>query len=315
MLRLESDFTFYFNISVISFGPYLTRRGKPESLRSAISYTGFVLEFASENCSGTVPLYFIKDDDGAFEDLSFLEKDLICDVQLFRRAFAEPMAGRPHPLQHLLAALYLNHKPATPLTEFVTAIREHIPLKTGYNKRRPGFGGLLKEEFAEAGFELIDLWQYGRSLQVSFGWIFPQDRPNPRSRLCLYGGAFVCTPTPDRTLGKGKWMMPLNVIVGYLFATMLKKMCHGKNPVEMLTDQGKEIALETFKWTQVSLLTPKELKNARIEFVRQHRSLHQSPKELAKAMMNEGLYSDTVEVYAITKQLPRLIEAAKDKKP
>jgi hypothetical protein len=51
-----------------------------------------------------------------------------------------------------------------------------------------------------------------------------------------------------------------------------------------VTDEGKQIALETFKWTRVSLLKPKELKSERLEFVRQHRELHQNPRDLAKLM-------------------------------
>ena len=295
---------------MISLGPFLTHRSKSVSLSSPISYTGYVLEFASDDCSGTVPLYFIQDDEHTFENLSFLEKSLICDAKLFERALTDPMPGRPHRLERLIAALYLNHNPATPLIDLLTDIREHIPLEPDHYKRRPDFKGLLKEGFQEAGFELIDLWQYGRSLRVSFGWVFPQDRSNPRSRLCLYAGAFVCIPTPDRTLGKGKWSMPLNVIVGHLFSQQLQKMCQGQNTIEMLTDTGKEMALETFEWKKVSLLSPKELKKARVEFVRQHPDLHSNHLELAKAMKADGLYSDTVENYAVSKQVPGLISEA-----
>jgi len=109
--------------------------------------------------------------------------------------------------------------------------------------------------------------------------------------------------------------MPLNVIIGYLFSQRLEKMCQGNNPVEMLSEQGKAIALETFEWKKVSLLTAKELKKERVEFVRRHRHLHSKPLELAKLMKKEGLYSDTVENYAVSKQVLRLIEAAKKDMP
>ena len=98
----------------------------------------------------------------------------------------------------------------------------------------------------------------------------------------------------------------METIIGYLFSKELKQMCLG-NPVDMITDEGRKIALETFKWTKVSLLTPKELKKERLEFVRQHRELHQNPRELAKLMKAAGLYSDTVEVCAIVKQLVKLM--------
>jgi hypothetical protein len=273
-----------------------------------ISYTGFVLEFASEGCSGTVPVYRVEEGHGGIGDLVFLVKDAICNVLLFEVSRSEQHPGKPHSLESLITALYLNHHPATSLTDLMNDFRAKIELKVGKNRRRADFKGLLRKDIEDAGFELIVLWQYGRALTVSLGWVFEQDRNNPRSSLCLYAGAFECRPAPG-TLGKGKWMMPMETITGYLFSKKLKEMCSG-NPVNILTDEGKEIALETFKWTKVSLLTPKELKKARLEFVRQHRELHQNPRELAKLMKAEGLYSDTIEVYVIVKQLAKLIEEA-----
>jgi hypothetical protein len=271
-----------------------------------ISYTGFVLEFASEGCSGTVPVYRVEEKRGGMGDLVFLEKDTICNVRLFESRF-EPHPRKPHSLESLITALYLGHHPATLLTDFLNDLRGKIELQPGdYNKRRADFKGLLRMDIGDAGFELIDLWQYGRTLTVRFGWVFEQDRNNHRSRLFLYAGGFECTPTPDRTLGKGKWAKPMETIVGCLFTKELKRLCPG-NPVEILTEEGKEVALETFKWTKVSLLTPKELKKQRLEFVRRHRDLHQNPRELAKLMKAEGLYSDTVEIYAIVKQLGKMM--------
>lgn len=297
--------------TVISFGPFLTPRGTAKTLSSLISYTGFVFEFAGEDWSGAIPVYRTKDGMGEVADLLFRVKDLGIAVKTSGMPVSDPDLGELRSLECLIAALYLDHHPATPLMEFLGDIREKIELKPGYHKRKADFNGLLTEEFQKAGFELIDLSQYGRSFTVSIGWVFPQDRINTSSRLCLYAGAFECTPTPERTLGKGKWMMPMETILGYLFSQQLKKMCRGKNPVEIMTEEGKEMALATFKWKKVSLLTPKELKKARIDFVRQHPDLHSNYLELAKAMKNVGLYSDTVENYAISKQMPGLIEAGK----
>lgn len=236
---------------MISFGPFLTRRENPESLGSVISYTGFVLEFASEGCSGTVPVYRIDEGKGGIGDLVFLEKDAICNVQLFELPRAEKHPGKPHSLESLITALYLNHRPATPLPDLLNDFRAKIKLTHRNEKRRADFKGLLRNDIEDAGFELMDFWQYGRTLTVTFGWVFEQDRDDPRSSLCLYGGAFDCRPTPDRTLGKGKWMMPMETIIGYLLSKELKRMCRG-NPVDLLTDEGKRTALETFKWTKVS---------------------------------------------------------------
>ena len=248
---------------------------------------------------------------GGLSDYFVQEKDVFCAIRLFGASMSDPVLGTLQPLESLITALYLNHKPATSLAQFLTDMREQIPMRPGYKRRKPEFKGLLRKDLDEAGFELIGFWQYGRVYSVSLGWVFPQDRNNSKSFLCLDACGFECRPIADRTLGKGKWRMPLNVIVGYLFTKMLKKMCHG-NPIELLNDEGKEVALANFKWTKVSLLTPKELKQARIEFVLLHPDLHQNPRELAKAMKKEELYSSTAEIYAIAKQIPGLIEAGKE---
>jgi hypothetical protein len=296
---------------VISFGPYILPKGKPAQVSDIFSYTGFVLEFASEERSGTVSLYRIKDGMGALSDFFVQEKDVFCTIRLFGIPMSDPVLGKLHPLESLITALYLNHKPATSLEQFLTDMRERIPLRPGYKKRKPEFKGLLRKDLEEAGFEVIGFWQYGRVYTVSLGWVFPQDRNNPQSSLCLYASGFECKPGADRTLGKGKWMMPMDVIVGFLFSKMLKKMCHG-NPTELLNDEGKEVALANFKWTQVSLLTHKELKQARIEFVRLHPDMHQNPRELAIAMIEAGLYSTVAQVYVIAKKIPGLIEAGRE---
>jgi hypothetical protein len=274
-----------------------------------ISYTGFVLEFASEGCSGTVPVYRVDEGHGGIGDLVFLEKDAICKVRLLEIPRSEPHPGKPYSLESLITALYLNHRPATHLTDLLNDYRAKIELKAGNKRRRADFKGLLRNDIEDAGFELIELRQYGRTLTVSFAWVFQQDRKNPHALLCLYAGAFECKPALDRTLGKGKWLMPMPTIIGCLFSNELKEVCRG-NPVNLLTDEGKEIALETFKWTKVSLLAPSELRKERLEFVRQHRDLHQNPRELAKRMKTEGLYSNMVEIYVIVKQLTKLIEEA-----
>jgi len=79
------------------------------------------------------------------------------------------------------------------------------------------------------------------------------------------------------------------------------------------SEAGTQAALDNFIWTKVSLLTAQEAKRARIDFVRQHPELHNNHRSLARTLKNAGLYSDTAEVYAIKKQVPRLIREATGK--
>lgn len=295
-----------FNSSVISFGPYLTPKGMPARISEDLCYTGFVLEFSGEKAAGTVPIFCNDLKNVAFDDLKFRGVDTFCTVKVIS-------CERPDyaPLEALITALYLKHKPQTPLLDLLADIRERIHLAPGKfstHRRQSKYKGLLHDKFAKAGFELIGFWQYGRTLTTRIGWVFPQDRENPNAELCLYATCFESTPTPDRNLGKGKWITPMEVVVSYLFTRMLREMCP-RNPVDMLNDKGKQLAGETYKWIKASLLTPKELKAARIEFIREHPELHQNRLELAKALIKDGLYSDTTQYTAIYKQLPGLIAA------
>ena len=81
----------------------------------------------------------------------------------------------------------------------------------------------------------------------------------------------------------------------------------------LLSEVGTRVALDSFKWTKVSTLTAKEAKQARIDFVREHPDLHNNHQAMAKALKTADLYSDTAEVYAIKKQVPRLIREASGK--
>jgi len=100
--------------------------------------------------------------------------------------------------------------------------------------------------------------------------------------------------------------MPKETAITRLFTERLELLA----PSSLLSEVGLQTALDSFKWTKVSLLTTKEAKLARIDFVRQHPELHNDHQALARALKKAELYSDTAEVYAIKKQVPRLIREA-----
>jgi len=80
----------------------------------------------------------------------------------------------------------------------------------------------------------------------------------------------------------------------------------GRQPVNALSPPGRKLVLRRFKWTKVSRLTVKQLKKARVEFIRSHPELHQKPKELARAMQQDGLWTSITELHTITKQIAGL---------
>ena len=209
----------------------------------------------------------------------------------------------------VLCSLYIKHEVKRPITSVLQELRNDLPLNHCSYPRVENGSQMVKPDLGELGFEVVGFFPYGRTITVQFGWVFPQDRRDSNCKLCLYAGSIEFKPKPDRTLGKGAWRPPLEVTVSYLLADWLE--AKGKNGV--LSEVGVKSTLDNFKWTRVSLLTNQEAKQARIDFVREHPELHGNHHALAKALIEAELYSDTAQIYAVKKQVPKLIQVASGK--
>jgi hypothetical protein len=100
-LVLASHQDTQFNLTVIFFGPCILPKGKPAQVSEYFSHTGFVLEFASEECAGTVSIYRIKDGMGGLSDCFVQEKDVFCTIRLFGIPMPDPVLGTLQPLESL----------------------------------------------------------------------------------------------------------------------------------------------------------------------------------------------------------------------
>jgi hypothetical protein len=208
-------------------------------------------------------------------------------------------------LEAVLCSLYVKHEVTRSIASALEELRQHLPINHCTYPRRDDGAKLVIPELAEAGFEVIKFFPYGRTLSVTYGWVYPQDRQDAKAQLNVYAGTIEFKPQPDRTLSKVQWHIPRETSVAYLLTQMLETLsseCEG-----LLSEAGMQAALNNFKWTKVSLLTAKEAKLARIDFVRTHPELHNNHQALARALKDSELYSDTAEIYAIKKQVPRLI--------
>ena len=212
-------------------------------------------------------------------------------------------------LQAMLGVLYVKHWLTRPITSFLQELQEHLPLNFCFYHRQINGASLAKPALAEAGFEVIKFHSYGRSISVQFGWVAPKDRKNSDATVNIYAAMVEFKPTPKRTLGKEYWVIPNNASVAYLLTHELIELSQVE-PLGLLSEAGIQAALANFNWTKVSLLTSQEAKLARIAFVRDHPELHADLGALAKALKQADLYSETAEVYAIKKQVPRLIREA-----
>jgi len=295
----------------VTLGPFLVNNGQTGLVASDMEHTGFSMEISSDEFAQNICLYreihdwqpnairledfYVSVDEIPFKLLP------AADTQM-----ESPAVGSLVSLEAMLCSLYVKHEVARPIASALEELRQHLPINHCFYPRRDDGAKLVRPALAKAGFEVTEFFSYGRTLSVKFGWAYPQDRQNTKARLNVYAGTIEFKPRPDRTLGQGRWIIPIETIVGYLLTQMLET----SGAAGLFSETGMETALDSFNWTQVSLLTAQEAKLARIDFVRNHPEMHNSHQAMAKALKRAGLYSDAADIYAIKKQVPRLIQKA-----
>jgi hypothetical protein len=300
----------------VTFGPFLVNNGQTGLAASKLEHTGYSMEISSDEFAQNICLYRQINDwqpnairlDDFYVSVDQVPFDLLPVAEPQKQS---SQVGPVVTLEAMLCSLYVKHEVTRSITSALEEFRQHLLINHCTYPRRDDGAKLVHPALAKAGFEVIKFFPYGRTLSVQFGWVYPQDRQDAKAKLNVYAGTIEFKPKPDRTLDKGQWNIPGETSVAYLLTQILETLS-GESP-GLLSELGTQAALDSFKWTKVSLLTAQEAKLARINFVRKHPDLHSNHQALAKALKNAELYSDTAEVYAIRKQVPRLIREATGK--
>jgi len=296
---------------MISFGPFLTRcSGKSVALPN-LENTGCVLEFSSATQGARIPIYRRHEGNGCgFWDYLVREQDV--PFPMMRRPYNSVQTGTGLfvGLESLIVALYQDRQVARPLVEFLGEFRDSLALeKTAlFPNSRPRTG--FKPRLTELGFYLVDLFSYGRRLTASVGWYCRQDRTNIENAPFFSAGALEFHPRHDGTLDPGKWLEPVPGHLISLLRDILRKECPGE-PLNLLSEEGRRIVLEAFKWTPLARMSNKEARKARVEFAKRHPELLEKPKELALAMREAQLYSETTSLRSILGHLDSIVLAAR----
>jgi hypothetical protein len=302
-------------MATISIGPHLMQNGIKGLEAPDFEHTGISLELSGDKFAINTAVYsqifrwqpgriqfgdlFVSADEVPFKFLPLVR-------QLQEHSTG---SGKMVALDAVVASLYLNHDVKRPLLSFLAEVRKELPVNHCYYPRIANGAAMVGPALAKLGFEVIQFATYGRTLTVQFGWVAPQDRENAKAGLNVYAGMVEFKPQPDRTLRKGKWLSPAEASVSNLLSLMLESTDQN----HLLSELGVKAAVDNFKWTRVSTMTNREAKQARIDFVREHPELHGDHQALARALKKAELYSDTMEIYAIKKQLPRLIRKVPEK--
>lgn len=294
----------------ISLGPFITATGQSGIVVDGFVDTGFCIEFSGDDCGLSLPLFRQvqrwRPRTATFDDYYLCGEHLQFNVQSDPYHVVATEFGRFIRLGCVLSSLYRFNEVRRPLLKVLEEFAGCLPVKADRLARRiVGGSTMLADGLQQAGFEVIGLTSYGRSLHVQIGWVLGEDRDNANAKRAFYALTIHFHPQPDRSLNCGRWQLPAETSLGFVLSPLIVALT-GRQPVNALSSAGRELGLRRFKWTKVSLLTAKQLKKARVEFIRSHPELQQEPKELAKAMKEDGLWTSITDLHAITKQIAGL---------
>ena len=296
---------------MISFGPFLTRASGKSLALPNVENTGYVLEFSSASQGARIPIYRRYDGSECdFSDYLFREQDAPFPMSYRPYNSVQTETGLFVGLDSLIVALYQGQEVARPLVGFLTEFRDSLPLEKTLFFPNSKPRAVFKPALTELGFYLMDVFSYGRRLTASIGWYCPQDRKNTQDAPCFSAGALEFRPRPDGTLDPGKWLEPVPGHLISLLRDILREASPGA-PLNLLSEQGRKIVLDAFKWTPLARMSNKDARKARIEFAKRRPDLLEKPKELALAMRQAQLYSETTSLRNIVDHLDSIILAAR----
>lgn len=305
-------------MSIISLGPFITATGKTGIVVDGFVDTGCCIEFSGEDFGLSLPLFRQvqqwRPRTATFDDYYLCGEHLSFNVQSDPYHCVDTEFGKFIRLGCVLSSLYRFNDVRRPLLKVLEEFAGCLPVKADrLHQRISGGGDMLADGLQQAGFEVIGVSSYGRSLHVQIGWVLNRDRGADRNTGgCFYALSLHFHPQPDRSLNNGRWQLPAETSLGFLLGQMVVGLT-GSQPLNALSATGRKAVLKRFKWTKVSMFTAKQLKAARISFIVGHPELHSQPKAMAKAMKLDGLYTDITELAVIYKQVPKLIvEASKE---
>lgn len=295
----------------IVIGPFLSRRIETKLTYPDVEDTGYDLEFATAVEAYRLPIFRCDARSGgtlSFEDFTVREDDMPFGVECFNFQVKELHGGPYIMLTAFLAALYRRYKTLSPIKRFFVDFAEQLPFGDSQCRLEDASAYPLRAEIAKQGYVISSVVPYGRRIFVDFAWrLSPKTCPNINS--FLFAGIANFRPQPDQTLDRGKWIPPRKHFVQNLLFSELRTLSETM-PANLLSEEAELKMLAEFEWTPLALMTQKQARNSRIEFVKANAELAKNPKELAKALQAAKLYSQDTSLSQIRKFLPSLLKAA-----
>lgn len=295
----------------VVIGPYIVRERSACSSYEHVEATGYAIEFSTPDRVHRLPIFRCGKysfEMGNFSAYAVRNSDIPFEVTCFNFQVKELEGGPYITLSAFLAEMYQLHDGLTPIKRMFVDLAEALPFKDACRREINSEAYPLINEVETAGYAISSVMPYGRRIFVDFCWRVPTAVAQENPRLIGLGSA-AFRPRPDKRLDTGKWMPFRKHFVESLLWSELRGFGEGK-PLVVLAEVTQVRILSEFDWTPLALMTSKQAREARIQFVRANRQLISDTKLLARALKQAHLYSDDTSVSQIRKFLPSLLMAA-----
>ena len=278
----------------------------PAEISPNILDTGYVIAFDYLGRNYALKVYrnlnVWKADDPTWEDLYVCIDTVPFNFDCWGYQYLRGIDKDYYRLDCIISVLYEKNKRLR-VHSFVESVQWNLELK----KSRTLFSHFegeqpLQSDLLSFGYRTHLITSHGRSLTIYLSWSAGLDTP------MIEIGSMTFRPKPDRSLNEGSWSPPVEHTLIHVLWVEFIKIAPNK-PIECLSSRGKTHVLDNFTWTKLSLMSPKEARLARIQFVKKHPELHKKPRLLAEAIKEKGLYAESTSVSQIMKSLPSLIAA------
>jgi hypothetical protein len=294
-------------------GPFVVSHSQLDLCGEGVDATGYALQFSTENDHYIVPIFKKESSfsklpttlDFLFQESSPPPVSVYYSPSLAKRTSKGQFIG----ITYLIAALYEEFAPATPLHELLDQFSTHCQFQclSPYDAPRCD---ILKESLWRLGYAVGRLDSDGDSVRLDLCWIPKVARDNNTLTQNISAGVFQFRPRHDGTLGKGScpelWevSIQLRLFEGIRAAGM-------RHPIDSLSENGIEQCLSVFEWQPKHRMTRAELHEKRLQFVKNNASLWTDPKALSISLKQEGLYS----AYTSETQIAKTVKAMIAKLP
>jgi hypothetical protein len=190
----------------------------------------------------------------------------------------------------------------------LTELRDLVTLTEKVEPNRWLGQKLLREDVAAQGLRITECFSLGRALFICVCWVPPQDADQGGSPLAVSLGLLEFLARRNGEFSQPKWR-PLRPDrdVGFLLRKELGDVMKVP-PIALFSERGLDVAKRQFEWQPLHRMTPKELKVARVDFVRKNSVLWSDHKTLALALLEAELYHGETDLRYIQRSIPKLLD-------